>query len=919
MEVVSKLLDLSDDAITIYLDCLGKSPLTYNEIQSFNPNLSDAEFKKIMDDLIKKKLLLNKSSENSQILAHYIATPPFFVINNLINQIKNDLTNKKNNAFPITEQIIKNLFKNKDKIELDNIYKDFTVFKKELDDDISSTKQEIENLTSKIEKKEEIVDFLKKYEEELKNLISSELASIVVMLLQLKTELKENIKEIGITDNQWDMLKNKIKDILALETHRKSQEINEIISEEFNEIGDIIKPKILKNLKDQFEQKNTYLKILNLFQNEINKLDKALLLKKNNLNLEFKNMENSVNSGLVKAFQDINKNIISNIQYIEDFLQIILKDYTGTIFTYDNFWPINSKAKISEEILSLLENSKKSVTIIVPNILDYVPLEKLKGVSNDLKIKIISTESHKSDLIKNITKRDNIEFNKLKNNNLIGLKGDNSYIIIGIDQNLKSNPLKEIIGFGTNYKPLIDILLPIFSEKLASSKPRKEKQITDKFNLVIENINDIKGKQISKTFKQILDFVIKMDGISLNVLDIKLLISKLKSIEDPLNDDMKQAVIEKIREFNKNFSNLELIPVPEFKPAISKRYKAIEATESFQSEIDIGVEESIDLEKLNMSFDIFLEKINEFKGKDLSKQIGDIIDLSLKFQGYSKIVEWKNELKKVDSFLNDSFKKKLKEDFKNWQNNIVAPKLQKEVLPKKQEISKYDTSHQVEEILADEEYFSPALAELAETTGTIKEQSIQIKEEQNIDKYFNDISQKLNNLSGLEISKILQNITDIILETVGYSLDLKDMKQWNSRLRKIKKPLEEEIKNQFLPVFNKWKNKYLNKKSNAEFIDYAPSFAITEEDSNSEKKQSKGLKDKFENLIQCAKNFNGVEISKKLLIIVDIILETKGYNIALKDIRQWISKTRAIRTKLEEETINALLQELEKWKNQFDY
>ena len=46
---------------------------------------------------------------------------------------------------------------------------------------------------------------------------------------------------------------------------------------------------------------------------------------------------------------------------------------------------------------------------------------------------------------------------------------------------------------------------------------------------------------------------------------------------------------------------------------------------------------------------------------------------------------------------------------------------------------------------------------------------------------------------------------DIILETKGYSLGLKDMRQWISKLRMIKTPLVDEVKSTFKEKLEKWK------------------------------------------------------------------------------------------------------------------
>ncbi|MFX1393575.1 MAG: hypothetical protein ACFFAH_08370 [Promethearchaeota archaeon] len=821
MEVISKLLNLSDDAISIYLNCLGKNPLTSKEIHTFKPDLSDAEFKVIIDDLINKKLLLNKTPKNSQLLSHYLAIPPFFIINKMTTQIKNDLLSKESY---ITKQ------------------KD----------------------ASKVEDREISVEFLKKHEDELKNLVTSELAAIVITLLQLKSELQEKIKAVGIKDSQWDVLKNDIKDILALETHIKAKDINEIISIKFKEISDIIKTKIVNFQKDTS-------------QNQID-----------------------------------SENLLSNVQFIEDFLKIILDDYTEiNFFIFDKFWPVNSKGKICEEISNLLMSSKEKALIIVPELKEYISLEQLNNFSANLKLTLISSESHKNPLIKEISKMNNVEYLRLKNNEFIGLKREESYIVIGIFQENEEKHLNNVIGFGTTYIPLIEQINPIILEKLNEAKPTKEKQITNGFNYIIQNINILKGRKISKILQEVLDVGLKIEGMSLNILEIKLLISKLKAINQPLDKDMKKIIIAKITELNEKFSNLHLVISPDLKDQSLPKTKILEEV----SKVDI---ESINSEQFESLFNFFLEKFDELNGITISKQIENLIELSLKFQGYSTIIDWKNELKSIKNILEEPFRKKIKEDFKKWKDYLLKPKIneifiQKQVSEKS--IREPKAQIQIEEII-EEEYYSPALAELSETTD---DNIFEIEtDKKTIDDIFNEIFQNLNNFTGLEISKEMQNIIDIILETVGYSMDLKDMKQWNSKLRKIKNPLDDDIKNLFLTQFNKWMNKYSNKKFEAKVIEYSPTFAMAEEyTKDSDEEQSKDIKEKFNDLIQSVNTLEGVEISKKFQDIVDILLETQGYSMALKDMRQWISKLRAIRTTLEDEFKIQLLNELGKWKDQF--
>jgi hypothetical protein len=103
---------------------------------------------------------------------------------------------------------------------------------------------------------------------------------------------------------------------------------------------------------------------------------------------------------------------------------------------------------------------------------------------------------------------------------------------------------------------------------------------------------------------------------------------------------------------------------------------------------------------------------------------------------------------------------------------------------------------------AEEDYYSPALAELEDPN---KEDIEHVQDEESIKEIFLEISQNLNEITGSEISKKLQEIMDIVLETKGYSMALKDMRQWISKLKMIKSPLTDEVKSTFKEKLQKWK------------------------------------------------------------------------------------------------------------------
>ncbi len=793
-----KSLDLSDKAISLYQALYGKNPLTINEIHLLKPKLSKKELIEIINELFQTKLLIKISSKDASIIGHYIAIPPFSILGDLVSQIKDSLVGKEGSATKF-ETVINNIFNNQSKIELENIYKDFQRLQSDVKNDITTIKKELDALLDEIESKEDKLEFLTKYEEELKNIINSELASIVIIVLQMKAEFQEKLKKIGISNTQWSALKDEIKNTLALGVHEKSGELGEILSEEFKDIHNTLEQKQINVLKDRFEQKSIYLGILNLFKTEIDKFHKALLMKKKNLELDMKNLEKVMNTEIANTFQKSITNASENSLFLDNFYHTFLEEYSGADqISVDNFWPIYSKAKISEEILSYLKKSKEELIVIIPEIEGFILQKSLKSIAEGPNIQIISSDPHESETIQSLVTKKNLEFKRLENNDFIGILSDNSYLILGLYRKFEKDPLKNVIGFGTNNKQMINFLMPIFLEKLDAAKPPKNLQINNRFNFIIRNINDIKGKKISKLLQEVLDIAFQMEGISLDVLELKILISKLKNVNAPLNNDWKQHVVEKIDDFNQKFSKLILAIPPEFRESAIPA--SIDESEPVALTRDIKLEY---VEDMNAMFDLFLEKIEDLKGTEISGLIENMIEMVIKFQGHSNIVEWKENLNTINETLQEPFKEKLRDEITNWKTDLLIPTtpIESYSIPSEQKIVD-DITQSGEATKIEEEYYSPALAELAENPEEVPSD---IEKDEGINEIFSEISQNLDQLIGTEISKKLQAIMDIVLETKGYSLGLKDMRQWISKLRMIKIPLVDEVKSTFKEKLEKWK------------------------------------------------------------------------------------------------------------------
>ncbi|MFX0082384.1 MAG: hypothetical protein ACFE94_11600 [Candidatus Hodarchaeota archaeon] len=1005
MKDLLKSFNLSDDAIKIYLKGIGKFPITLSEIHKFVPKSSIDDAKETMDELINKKLVIVLKTKFSNIFPHYLFLPPFAAVINVFSKLDEDPVEnipqvKGNNS--VIEKFQNNL-----------LY------------DIELIGQDLIEIISAQSESHQTTEILSEVEKNVKKFSQVLLTEVNELIAKLKS--RSIVNEIDI-------------ERVLRAVNQKIEESEEIISNMFTQFREIISEMDSANIPTQIESFKTF----------IRKLGESIDKRSNEI------FQNSIFSSL------------NNLQMVEQSLYNVLVDYISKDqISVDKLLPLYSIEKIKEIIVFLLEKCKEKLTIIVPNIEDFIPLEEfdleysedadselstreivptqkkpivpskgkpsiskqqkkelldkidftakrvpdLKGYelshdvadilamiseinpessiienvqgwlnrllvirkyldqntqylilediekwkknylkikkeeepeqveqedtesginngrkveigmsSNGLKMKIVSSESHDNKHVKALKKK-YIEYLWLKNNNIVAIVGDDLYLALGIYQKIKNDFKYEIIGFTTSFKPFIELVQPNILKIINDAKPTREIQINKGFNEIIEHINDYSGKKISTKLKNLLNVAFENDGISLNILEFKLLVGKLEKFYYPLEDDMKVYIIEQLNKLNKEFSSLELIYPPEFKPPI------IEDITSIELEKDVVLEEKeiepLDTEKVNNLFDLFLEKIDEFKGIELRDQIDKFIEVILKLQGYSKIVDWKNNLSNIEEALDEPLKEKIKLDFLTWKKGILNPTLIKEKI-KTEELVNQPSTQKDYMSESEEEYISPGLSQSqfqsddlisSETTNHSVAQKIDPSEK--MKKEFDEIENNFTELNGVDISKKMQNLVDIILETEGYSMDLKDIKDWINKLKRIRKPLEDEIKEDFVLSFFKWKEKYVKVDANNQVIDFEPSFDSSEDTQDEFGSISgSGLSGKIESLIQTTSNSTGIKLSSELQDISDIVLRSHGA-VAANVIRQWISKLRSIRDLLEDEIREEFLEELEKWKEKF--
>ncbi|MFX1277302.1 MAG: hypothetical protein ACFFBP_07990 [Promethearchaeota archaeon] len=930
MKDIISNLDLTNDAIEIFLECMGKIPLTYEEIHSIKPHLSDKEFKIIFDDLLKHKLMINVVPEDSKILKHYLAIPPFGAIfNSVLSDNKEGSSNEpelKSNL----KNIIIEVFEEKDNLmELDSILNELKMMKQNFENDSSDFRKEIHKTLDSMQTRDDSALYYLNFEDNVKNSINSQFASILEIILQMDAQSNDIPWIKDLTLAQWKDLRQMLKNFLAKSIHEKAVELDKNISDNFREIKDYFASKLAINMEEQVGQKAVDLGILKIVIEEMTDLLEFIQSKNEKYKKSWKELANLITDKISNNFEDLFKENLEIIKIIEQLLPEILE----THFKIDDTWRITSIPKLREEISNIIRKADENITILIPKIKDYIPLEILKNSEGIQKVNIIASDSHESEIVSEIRTYPNVEYLRIEKNKMIGIKGA-GILIIGYYQFNDKDFTKTIKAIGTLDKILIDLFSPLIMNKVELGKPPARVLMNNNFNYINENINKIAGIEISQKLKENLDIATNIKGISLNVLELKLLISNLKKINSILTDkDLKQSIIDKIQLWNEEFTTLPLGTTPEFKIPDSKEQffdeESLKDTHLLLNSLSQESFDLLDLEKIKPLFELLFEKLEVSNGEELSKLIQGVIDTVLQILGFSTIRTWREELASDENkskMLENEFKEKFIEDFTRWRNAILNLKNISKREMKDQQILTPSKIIENEKSTAEEidlsGYTSPGMTQEQYDYQSAPDEDTEANGEDNfannIKKMYDDINLNINGYIGIDISNKLQILGDLLVEKHGY-IATKEIRPLVAKLKKYKSLLEDDIKNQLIDLLSKIKESYLGETNEEILSDYAPSFTNLER-TNVEVKIEPHKENKlltlFNKVLEDSKTLNGYELTSDLQEIADIIMQTKGA-LAARSIRPWVSKLRAIREPIEEDIKLEFAQYIEEMKEKF--
>jgi hypothetical protein len=450
---ILKLLGLSDEASAIYINCLGRGYLTFYEIYSLFPSMPLEDFNVYISQLINKELFVKGKPSESKILIHYLALPPYQPLLNFFTQYEGILSNLDNVIKASIVSAIEHTIDEEKTIEFDSILNEFEYIKRDASEEMLIEKADVEQIIESKEIYGKVKNTFLELKERIRHRAQTQSGDII------KRQILQQIKDLDLKKNDLKLIENLFETKLEVITYNFADELFGFLKGEIEQSENSIKH-LVNEMYGNIEQN---MDILNSFEKKMKEIEELIRTKKDLFQNEFKNFENVILEKILSIIQKLSQGIYDFSQPIKNAIQsYLLVQLSPEKTKIDKIWQIKSMIKINEEILNLLNNSTDEIIFILPRLREHLSVELLQDLPPNLKIKVGSSEPANDPLVQNCLRIKNLEWRNIRNDNVVAIKGDNNYIIIAILQNL-TDPLNDCIGFGTNFQPLINILIPIIN------------------------------------------------------------------------------------------------------------------------------------------------------------------------------------------------------------------------------------------------------------------------------------------------------------------------------------------------------------------------------------------------------------------------------------------------------------------------
>ncbi|MFX1586640.1 MAG: hypothetical protein ACFFC1_00680 [Promethearchaeota archaeon] len=642
MEDFLKQIQLSEHAIKIYLNSLGRKPLSSNELYSMVPTLSQEEYLNVINELTTIGLLIPITPQSSGILNQYLALPPFNPIINYLENIKSHLGSIKNQLHQLLANSLKKVFEDNSLIELQTIFKAIKDTRKDIQEETIIQKQEVEDIVQGMENLRVMEKVLEDLHQTIKGITQTQFGNLIKIISSIKDEINEKIGTLELKKHEQN-IKQVIEEIFKKNLDRLTSQftvnLHELIEEEVKKTIESLNNIIESSFQFRDDFKMLLLNSLNNYELKLTSIFDLVKTKNESLITDLEGFQETILNNL----EDIIKNSVDSIAALNNPINNVMETYRNFItpekIKIENIWVVNNLLKVDEEIINLINRTKKKLLFIVPNLEGHLNDQQFKTASSNLTIKIVSSEAQTNSSAKQLKGIKNLDYRTLKNENIFILQSDDDYLVIGIRIETR-NKLDDFIGFGTTYKPIIQLMDPVIDSiwhKATSDLLRAPKSIGITTSMS-------KGEK---------SFDLKIPIQEFTPTPIKLPTTQTKKKADTIQP-LRQEV-----------------PPPTTSINLSQK---IEQHSDFMAKVHPKAGDEAGF-LINNAFNTLIQKLGTLKGEEFSIELQKVADLILENKGFSvtlhKLRSTINRYKEQIDLLTPNDVRDIIEKIEEWKSHIL--------------------------------------------------------------------------------------------------------------------------------------------------------------------------------------------------------------------------------------------------------
>jgi len=651
MEEFLKKLQISDKAMKLYLQSVGRKTLSSFELYSILPDISQEECIKYFNELIDAGLLIPINPQKPDLLFQYIAIPPIKPIINYYDNINANLDDIKNQIQQLLSKSLKKIFQDNTIIELDTTFNATQELRKDIEEDVFIQKQDIDDVVQGMENLKIIKNVLDELHKTIKGITQNQFSYLIKLITTIKKDLIKKIETLELKKYE-NTLKSIIEDVFQenFEKILKDFTVNlhRLLEDEFDNTIESLNNIIDSTFQFRDDFQMLLLNMLNSYESKINKTIEMIKKKRNNLSSNLKDFENIINdsfNAIISSSVDsiaalnnpINKTIVSYYKFITSTEKARL----------DKFWHINSVSRVNQEILNKITHAKENLLLVIPKLEDHLLLKEFKGISRTIKIKIASSEAHTNSIVKQFKENKNLEYRTLKNESVIVIKSDDNFVLMGIIQKDSKDSLKDFVGFATDYAPLIKLILSVINT------------VWDKASSSLHET----PKSLGITTKPRESTIYKTGGTTKPITPSGFKVPQKKTSIAQTQDivtDLTQKIQDKVKETSQQKA---LKQAPKAVKQIPKASKQIPKVDN-----EIGM-------LIDTAFKSLVQKLQNLNGEEFSTELEKIADLILEKKGFSvtlhKLRSKINQYKIHLGHLSEVDIKHIIENIEEWKKHLI--------------------------------------------------------------------------------------------------------------------------------------------------------------------------------------------------------------------------------------------------------